>query len=169
MSDVILRDRLIRHWFSETSAAALAYERRWTSLALRRVNPDLAARLEQQRELFNRVCSAGTAHEIELQGAALCRGYFAAAKALEAAAEPDDAYTIGSDPVSGFKVAIGHQRASVERIIEVHGWQTCWVSPDEVAVMMANIEQFKKIASVKQSFPGAEISNLRRTNCSAEE
>ena len=85
------------------------------------------------------------------------------------AAEPDDAYTIGSDPVSGFKVAIGHQRASVERIIEVHGWQTCWVSPDEVAVMMANIEQFKKIASVKQSFPGAEISNLRRTNCSAEE
>jgi hypothetical protein len=85
----------------------------------------------------------------------------AATKALEAAAEPDDAYMLGSDPVSGLKVAIAHQRAAVERIVEVHGQQACWVSPDEVAVMMAS-EQFKKIAGIKQSFPGAEITDLRR-------
>lgn len=76
---------------------------------------------------------------------------------------------LGSDPTSGLKVAIGHQRAAVERILEVHGQNTCWVSPDEVAVMMASVEQFKKIVGVKQSFPGAEIRDIRRRSNGATE
>jgi hypothetical protein len=75
----------------------------------------------------------------------------AATRALEAAAELDDAYMMGSDPVSGLKVATVLQRAAVERIVEVHGQQTCWVSPDEVAVMMAS-EQFKKIPGSSNLF-----------------
>ena len=169
MSDGTSRDRMVRYWFGETSAAAAAFERRWTLLALRRVNRELAARLQQQRELFDKMCSAGTAYQIEVQGAALCRGYLVSTKAVEAAAEPDDAYMLGLDPTSGLKVAIGHQRAAVERIVEVHGQRTCWVSPDEIAVMMASVEQFKKIAEVKQSFPGAEIMDLRRRDDGATE
>jgi hypothetical protein len=169
MSDGSSRDQMVRYWFGETSAAAAAFERRWTLLALRRVNRELAARLQQQRELFDKMCSAGTAYQIEVQGAALCRGYLVSTKALEAAAEPDDAYMLGLDPTSGLKVAIGHQRAAVERIVEVHGQRTCWVSPDEIAVMMASVEQFKKIAEVKQSFPGAEIMDLRRRDDGATE
>lgn len=147
----------LRHWLGEVSSAAAALESRWTGLALRRVDPDLALRLHEQRCLFDEACFAGVASEIEEQGAAMCRGYAAAVRALVVADAPDDAYMLGLDSASGCKVAIGLQKAALSRVREVHGHDVIWITPDEVAVLMASVESFKFVGAVKQFFPGAEI------------
>jgi hypothetical protein len=147
----------VRHWHGEVSRAALPFESRWTFLALRRVDADLARRLHEQRGLFDQACIMGEAGEVEEQGAALCRGYVAAVRALTTADCPDDAYMLGSDPATGLKVAVGHQRAAVERVREVHGEDVIWITPDEVAALMASVEAFKFVGAVKQFFPGAEV------------
>jgi hypothetical protein len=124
---------------------------------LRRVDGDLARRLFEQRGLFDQACVTGTAEEVDLQGAALCRGYAAAVQTLSQAQAPDDAYMLGADPVSGLKVAIGDQKAAAARVREIHGERVVWVTPDECASLLASVEAFKFVGAVKQFFPGAEI------------
>ena len=150
-------EKLMRKWRTEASAAALSFESRWTMLALRRVDADLAQRLGEQRNLFDQACITGTADEIETQGAAMCRGYAAAVRALEASGAADDAYLLGRCPRTATVVAIGEQKAAVERVRELHGEDVVWITPDEVATLFASAEGFKMVAAVKQMFPGAEI------------
>jgi len=145
----------LSHWRRQVSDAALALESRWTMNALRRVDAELARRLHEQIGLFDQACITGGDDEIALHGAATCRGYSAAVAAL--GNEPDDAYLIGEDPATGFRVAIGDQRAAADRVRELHGSSVVWVTPDEVAKVMASVEQFKAIAVVKQFFPGAAM------------
>lgn len=147
----------VRHWLAEVSAASLPFESRWTWLSLRRVDDDLGRRLFEQRGLFDQACITGTAQEVEAHGAAMCRGYAAAVRAMEQANCPDDAYQLGSDPTSGFKVAVGTQKAALDRVREIHGQDVVWVTPDEVAVLMASVEAFKFVGAVKQFFQGAEV------------
>lgn len=147
----------VTHWLGEVSAAAMPFESRWTWLALRRVDDDLGRRLFEQRGLFDQACITGTAAEVETHGAAMCRGYAAAVRALEQAGAEDDSYMLGFDPATGLRVAVGSQRAAVDRVRELHGSEVVWVTPDEVAVMVASVEKMKGIAVVKQFFPGAEI------------
>jgi hypothetical protein len=148
---------LVKEMRRQVSAAAELFERRWTYAALRRTDPDLASRLHDQGNLFADVCVTGAGPEITEQGEALVRGFAAAVRAMESAAEPDDAYMLGSDLVTGLKVAIGQQKAAVARVREIHGEKVLWVSPDEVARMLAGIESFKFVGAVKKLFPGAEI------------
>lgn len=147
----------VQHWLKQVSDAALPLERRWTWLALRRVDGDLARRLHEQRGLFDQACVTGSDDEVATHGAAMCRGYAAAVRSLEQADEPDDAYQIGQDSLTGLKVAIGQQKAAVDRVRELHGDRVVWVTPDEVAKLMASVEQFKFVGAVKQLFPGSEI------------
>lgn len=147
----------VRHWMAEVSLAARPFESRWTMLALKRVDAGLARRLFEQRGLFDQACVTGTAGEVETHGAAMCRGWGAAVRVLEQAGEPDDAYQVGQDPATGLKVAIGHQRSAMDRVREVHGERVVWITPDEVAKLMASVEQFKFVGAVKQLFPGAEV------------
>lgn len=153
-------DANVRHWLAEVSSAAAAFERRWTWLALKRVDPDLARRFAEQRDLFDAALVTGEPNDIELHGAATCRGYAALVTAMERAREPDDAYMVGQDPKSGFKVAVGQQKAAAQRVAELHGSSVVWITPDEVAALMAGIEGFKQIASIKRLFPGAEIIDM---------
>lgn len=148
---------VVVHWRAEVGNAALPFEARWTWLALRRVSPDIGRRLFEQRGLFDQACLVGGDAEVAEQGAALCRGYAAAVRALEQADEPDDAYMVGFDSATGLRIAIGEQRAAVERVRELHGDRVVWVTPDECAKLLAGVEAFKLVGAVKQFFPGAEI------------
>jgi hypothetical protein len=149
--------KLVETLSKRVSETAQLLEARWTYAALRRVSSDIATRLHQQRQLFVEACVRGSARDIVTQGEALIRGYQAATAALERAGEEDDAYVIGVDLVTGLKVAIGQQRAALNRIREVHGDKVIWVTPDEVARMLAGMESFKVIGAVKKLFPGAEV------------
>lgn len=148
---------IARHWLSQVSAAAACFESRWTDLALRRVSPSIAQALFEQRGLFDQACVTGSGEEVETHGAAMCRGYAAAVRALEAAGVEDDAYQLGADPQSGLKIAIGSQKAAIERVRTIHGADVIWITPDEVAVLVASVEAFKFVGAVKQLFPGAEV------------
>lgn len=127
---------------------------------MKRVDAGIYRRLFDQRGLFDQVLITGTPQEIELHGAALCRGYAIAIQTLERAAEPDDAYMLGQDIRTGFRIAIGQQKAA-KRVCELHGNTVIWLTPDEVATTIANIEAFKPIATIKRLFPGAEVLDVR--------
>lgn len=150
-------DAAVRHWRGEVSKAAACFEARWTDLSLRRVDSGLAQRLFEQRGLFDEACVIGAVDDIETQGAAMCRGYAAAVKAMEQAGEGDDAYMLGSDPTTGLKVAVGLSKASVGRVTELHGQDVVWVTPDEVAALMSSVEAFRFAHAVKQRWPAAEM------------
>lgn len=151
----------VRHWLREVSKSALLVERRWTQAALKRVDADLARRLDEQRDLFDRAVVTGSSEDVEKHGAAMCRGYAVAAKTLDAAGEPDDSYVLGQDARTGFRVAIGHQKAAADRVAELHGRAVVYISPDEVAAVLAGLEGFKAIATIKLFFPGAEVVDVR--------
>jgi hypothetical protein len=112
------------------------------------------------RSLLDQALVTGTPEEIELHGAALCRGYAKAIQVLEVAAEPDDAYMLGQDMRSGFRVAIGRRKAVAQRVREVHGETVVWITPDEVATIVANLEAIRPIAAIKRLFPGAEMLDV---------
>ena len=154
-------DAAMRQWAAAVAEAALPFESRWTLAALKRVDADIHHRLHEQRALFDHAMVTGTADDIERHGAALCRGYRKATQTLEQAGEPDNAYILGQDPRSGFRVAIGEQKAAAERVRELHGNAVIWVTPDEVAAIVANLEAFKPLAMIKRLFPGAEILDVR--------
>ena len=147
----------IRKWQNAVAEAALPFEARWTLAALKRADADIYQRLQDQRSLFDHALVAGTAEDIQLHGAALCRGYAKAIQVLEVAAKPDDAYMLGQDMRSGFRVAIGRRQAVAQRVREVHGETVVWITPDEVATIVANLEAFAPIAAIKRLFPGAEM------------
>ena len=144
-------------WRAQVSQAALAFEARWTSASLRRLDPDLAEALHDQVNIFTESCITGTAQEIETHGEATVKGYAKAVEAMQNADIGDDAYMLGTDMVTGTKVAIGTQKAAVQRVRNIHGNDVIWLTPDEVARMLAGIESFKAIGAIKKLFPGAEI------------
>ena len=151
----------IRRWQGAVAEAVSPFESRWTWAALKRVDAGIHRRLFDQRGLFDQVLITGTADEIELHGAALCRGYAIAIQTLERAAEPDDAYLLGQDTRSGFFIAIGRQKAAAQRVHELHGNSVIFVTPDEVATTIASIDAFKPINAIKRLFPGAEVLDVR--------
>ena len=147
----------IEHWVAAVSAAAAAFERRWTRAALVRVDAGLAKRLFAQIQDFDRALVTGEVEDVERQGAATVRGYDVCRRAMEGSAEPDDAYVLGFDEQTGVRVAIGHQRAAAERVAELHGASVVWMSADEVAGLLAGVEAFKTAAAVKRLWPGSVI------------
>jgi hypothetical protein len=149
-------------WQTAVAEAAIPFEMRWTLAALRRTDAGLYERLQDQRGLFDQAIAAGTSQEIELHGAALCRGYAIVIQALERVAVRDDAYMLGSDGRSGFRVAISQQKASAQHIRELGG-DVVWITPDEVALILANLESFKPLAAIRRMFPGGEILDVRRS------
>lgn len=162
MSAEARRSAAVRDQLAAVSQATATYEGRWTLHTLKRVDPDLHKRLDEQRDIFDRTLfHAETAEEIIRQGEAMCRGWQAAARVMEASGEADDAYFIGADSRTGVKVAVGPSRAGVGRVSELHGDTVTWLTPDEVATLYAATEGFKSIDAIKRLMPGAEIVDRR--------
>jgi hypothetical protein len=55
---------------------------------------------------------------------------------------------------------VSQMKAAAERARQVHGGSTVWVTPDEVAVMLAS-KELVKISIVKRQWPGAEVVDIR--------
>ncbi len=149
----------IRKWMHEVAGLRTAFEARWTLLALRRVNPDLHEALREQMVLFDEMLITGSAIDVDEHGAAMCKGWRAAIKAMEA--EPDDAYLIGYDGNTGMRLAIGNNK-SAERVQDLHGNECVFLTPDEVAGLLGACAIFERVGEVKKLFPGAEIVEIRK-------
>ena len=151
----------IRRWQGAVAEAALPFESRWTLAALKRVDAGIHRRLFDQRGLFDQMLITGTPEEIELHGAALCRGYAIAIQMLERAAEPDDAYMLGQDMSHRPSCRHWPAKGRGERVCELYGNTVIFMTPDEVVTTIANIDAFKAIATIKRLFPGAEVIDVR--------
>lgn len=146
--------RTVTFWMRTVSEAALSFEGRWTMKTLRRINPGLHEAMSEQLALWGEACVCGTVKDVAEHGGATVRGYQALTKAMLASGEADDAYVVGFDARTGLYVAIGEQKACGARVREVHGERAIFLSPDEVAGLVASVNG---LAMLKQIFPGAEI------------
>lgn len=157
-------DAAMHKWFAAVSSAAASFDARWTLRTLDRVDPVLAGRLREQRALFDEAMLMGTAAQIEEHGAAMCRGYRKAVERLERADVGDEAYQLGSDPVSGIRVAIGIQKAAAARVRELYGDGVSWISADECAALigLASADAVAFATAVKKHFPGAVLTEIRK-------
>ncbi|HEX2554223.1 MAG TPA: hypothetical protein VHL98_11005 [Microvirga sp.] len=147
-------ERRLRKLVQEITEAATTFESRWTMSALKRVDPDLAHRLNEQLDLWHRASVEGDEDDIEIQGAALVRGYRKAAECMEASGAGDDAYFVGRCSKTGVVLAIGHQKAAAERAGETGA---VWISPDEVAELLGGVEGLRALLAVKRAWPGSEV------------
>ena len=78
---------------------------------------------------------------------------------MEQAAAPDNAYQLGSDSATGIRVAIGVQRAVVPRLKELYGDAVIFITPYEVAVLIASsADAAHFVGAVKKLFPGAVVN-----------
>jgi hypothetical protein len=137
---------------------ACLYESRWTLTALRRVDPELHEAFEEQRTMFHKAALFGDSDDnIREQGEAMCRGWLAVIKRMEEAGTQEDAIMLGQDIATGTTIAIGNQRAAEARVIEQHGSNVVFLTPDEVAAMFAGLQG---VAKVKALWPGAEITRV---------
>ena len=123
------------------SEAAAPFESRWTLIALQRIDPDIHERLVEQQSLYHQALITGDFSDVEEQAAAMCRSWVAVARTMEAAAVPDDAYLLGFH--AGTRIAIGEQRHAIARVRELHGAPVIWITPDEVAALVAGLEAIK--------------------------
>ena len=140
--------------------AAEPFESRWTMNALKALDPDLHEAMTDQLEMYSEaLVTADRVSEVRRQAEATIRGYQACIKALTEAAVPDDAYTLGVDPKTGTKVAIGRNKKAISRVQEVEGSNVIWINPDEVAALVAAMDS---VALVKSMWPGAEIEAIER-------
>ena len=148
---------MIPQIMAQVAGAAEAFESRWTLNALKRSDPDLHQIFGEQQELYHEALIRGSDHEVEEQAAAMCRGWAAVARAMDAAEAEDDAYLLGCHGGTGTRVAIGEQKHAIARVRELHGDKIIWITPDEVAALVGGMELLK---AAKGVFPDAEVINL---------
>ncbi|MBT7612335.1 MAG: hypothetical protein HN577_03885 [Rhodospirillaceae bacterium] len=148
---------MIPQIMAQVAGAAEAFESRWTLNALRRNDPDLHQIFGEQQDLYHEALIRGSDHEVEEQAAAMCRGWAAVARAMDAAEAEDDAYLLGCHGGTGTRVAIGEQKHAIARVRELHGDKIIWITPDEVAALVGGMELLK---AAKGVFPDAEVINL---------
>lgn len=153
MSDRV--ERRLAALTADITAAATAYEARWTLAALHRVDPDISSRLRRQIGLWNDATRSEDFEQVDLQGAALIRGYRKAVEVMTMSGAADDAYQIGKDEASGLTLAIGHQIASAEHVGVMHGPDVVFITPDEIAGLLNSLDGFAAIAAMKRAWPGA--------------
>ena len=144
------------------AAAAEAFEGRWTMRALARVDRGLHDLFAEQEADYGKALVTGTEAEVEEQAAAMVRGYVAIAKRMADSGEADDAYMLGIDPSTGFRVAIAEQRHAASRVRELaggDGQEVMVLTPDEVAAIVGGLQVLGKVKAV---WPDAEVIRFRQ-------
>lgn len=139
--------------------AAEPFEGRWTMTALKAVDSELHEAMRDQLDMLNEAAVIADLADVERHTAATIRGYRACVEAMERAGAEDDAYVLGYDPDTGLKVAIGYNKAAIKRVQERQGSEVIWMNPNEVARMVAGLQN---VAKVKALFPGAEVEEITR-------
>lgn len=134
--------------------AESAFRSRWRLSTLKRIDPELHARLIEQMDLYDASLVTGSDEETKEHAAAMVRGWRAACAALEAPLQPDDAYLIGVDDSTGLQVVISDSKHSIARVQSLNGARVVMVCPNEVARMVAGLNI---LAEAKSCFPDAEV------------
>lgn len=142
---------------SMTAPAEAAFRSRWRMSTLRRIDPDLHQALTEQIHLYDTALLTGRDDEVLIQSEAMVRGWRAACSALEHPLLPDDAYFVGIDVKTGTRLIVGQCKQSVARVQSVDGARAIFMTPDELATIVAGLDV---IAQAKTLFPDAEVVEI---------
>lgn len=137
--------------------AESAFLSRWRMTTLERLDKDLHDLLQEQRGLYDRACLMGTEAEAVEQSEAMVRGWRAAISRMEHGLQEDDAYLVGQDRKTGMIVCISDIKESIARAQKIHGDRCVFMTPDEVATLLAGTQM---LAQIKSVFPDAEIVDI---------
>lgn len=141
-----------------------AFRSRWRLSTLARLAPDLHEAIVDQIGLYNASLVTGSETEAREHAAAMVRGWRAACAAMEAPLVDDDAYFEGVDYNTGLHVVIGEHRGSFARVQIKDGHRCIFMTPDEVARMMAGV---RLITDAKSVFPDAELIGVGTNEAAA--
>lgn len=134
------------------SPAEASFHSRWRLSSLKRVDADLHEALTEQQELFHAAMIVGDKSELRAQSEAMVRGWAAACRAMEG--QPEDAYLMGMDDVSGVQVVIAEHKGCRDELAKRYGEPLVLMTPNEVAALLGTVELIKR---AKQHFPDAEL------------
>lgn len=148
---------LISELLSLVAPAEEAFRSRWRLSTLRRVDEDLHTALREQMDLYNAALVTGSDEEAREHTAAMVRGWRAACAALESPLHPDDAYFEGIDFTTGTHVIIGEHMGSKGRVQSKDGRNVIFMTPHEVASLVAGLNVIREAKSV---FPDAELIEI---------
>lgn len=162
LTNIRKTDRAVQRMWQKVLEARAKFEGRWMMLSLHRVDEELYKNLMEQNDIFDEVTITGSPEDVEEHGEATIRGYEIAIKRMEKSEIEDDSYVMGCCPMTGLKIAIGSKRGSTKRIREVYGQDVVFISPDEVATIIAMKGECESkviafIHETKKLFPGAEM------------
>lgn len=146
--------RIVAECLALVQPAETAFRSRWRLSTLARVDAELHAALVEQIDLYNAALVTGSRTDAREHSEAMVRGWRAACAALESPLLPDDAYLTGFDAMTGTRVVIAEQQASIGRVQVIKGERVVVVTPDEVAKLVAGMGL---VAEVKKFFPDAEL------------
>jgi len=155
-------DRVVEKMWQRVNDVKAKFEGRWMMLSLNRVDPVLYQNLYEQICIFDDISITGSPEDIEEHGEATIRGFEIAIKTMEKSEIVDDSYMMGCCPMTGFKIAIGSAKGSTKRVREVYGQDVVFISPDELATIVATKGECESkviafIHETKKLFPGAEL------------
>jgi hypothetical protein len=143
----------IGDYLLQAGSAARAFESRWLLSSLRLIDPALYERFCGQRLDWEKALVTGDRSEVQEQTAAMVRAWQVVTARMEG--QEPSAYMLGQDPNTGLKVAITNQLAVAGDLPP----DTVFVSPDEVAVLIAAQQEILK---VKRLYPGATVEEIAR-------
>lgn len=137
----------------EVQQAARAFEARWQLSSLKLLDPELYEKFVGQRADWEQALVTGSQSEVREQTAAMCRGWAAATRCMEAAHAEPTAYLLGQCVRTGLRVAVTTQLA-VATCLDP---DVVMITPDEVAALLSAQQEILK---VKQLFPGATVEQI---------
>lgn len=151
------KETVVSQALSLVGPAERSFSSRWRLSTLQRVDPDLHARIVEQRDLYDAAMLMGSDEDVKVQSEAMVRGWRAACQRMEQPLQPDDAYLVGTNLDTFTRVVIGHHKGSAARQQVQDGHTVIFITPDEVAAMFGAMTALK---TVKELFPDSEILNV---------
>jgi hypothetical protein len=141
-------------------AVAIAMEARWGAGRLRLLVPlELRERFDKQRFLFNAAIWHGDLESVKREASRMITAWQALARAAEAARAPPLAPEVWEVALAdGTVVALVRSPEDAHAVV-ADGRRVMVYTLAELAIML---EQYQEVTKVKVTFPGAEVTAVRR-------
>ena len=142
-------------------AMAIAMEARWGAGRLRLLVPaELREKFDRQRFLFNAAIWHGDLEAVRRESGRMVKAWQALNGAAEAAGAADLAPEVWEVSLAdGSVVALVRSPAEAHAVV-AEGRRVTVYTLNELAVMLEN---YQEVTKVKITFPGAEVTQIRRT------
>lgn len=147
--------------------AAAPFVGRWKLETLKIIDPLMHEAIEDQQRMLHEAYLQGSEDEIRQHGAAMCRGWRAAALTMREAEQPDDAYLLVEDIPTGAGFVIVGQKNPEPELVEAVKRRAAEVCGADAGVWLlhevaqALLPLAGAIRTVRALWPEATVTGVR--------